>query len=873
MNRNRVIALAALMLAASCITVRPAAAQTDSAAVTKTKRIARVHLTNGADDVVEEKDFTLTVDQTTNLRFFQELHVSWSGAHPTGGIVADPNSGDAREEEYPVVLLQCAGDAPESCWTATAGERFASSYATAFPQWRLDRYASAEQRKAVVGEPNPRPDACFSAAPAERWVPFRGGNGVTYAGGPTGCAGMAPEAANVGGLSLPSNTTYGVTSGDGTGNAKFTVWTGENNASLACSASVACSLVAVPILGISCDVAAEGLPAEDRASDPDVAAEADAACKGTGHFKPGQIVVPAGHEDPSVAGELWWSASNWRNRVTVPLSFAPASNACDVVGAKRASLDLYGSELMTQATLQWLPKFCLDANSFNVKHVQTGEVAARSLLNSGGVDAVLSSDVPPEPFTKPVVNAPVALTAFAIAYAVDDAQGHSVGTLKLTPRLLAKLLTESYPAINAIKDDYAALAKNPLNVTLDPEFTALNPTIAQGVPASEAASTLLTLSSDSDVTVALTRYIDHDADARAWLDGAPDPWGMVVNPNYKGITLPVTSWPLLDTFEPTRLYESGTNDCLKNDPVPYLPLVAAPIARLNPIAQAMQFALAKPNTVCVQVAEGTSEGEKLVAQGRQTQGFRFMLGVVSLGDARRFALDTASLQTSGDAFVAPSDDSVVAAGQLLGPDPETNSWPIPYAKFATSDGKKAYPGTMVVYAQAPTEGLKNDDAGRIATFLDFAATDGQKSGTEVGELAPGYVPLTEANGLGGLSSYTHNAANAVRLQQASVPAVIPVDASAAAGGDESAHAPSNSAFDTANTALRSPPRVATPPNPVLGVAQQVGNVVKKVAGATAEAVAGLVAALFPLVTVAGVAAGLSALGVGFSGWRKRRWQT
>ena len=35
--------------------------------------------------------------------------MSWSGAHPTGGIVADQNSAAAQDEEYPFVLLECRG--------------------------------------------------------------------------------------------------------------------------------------------------------------------------------------------------------------------------------------------------------------------------------------------------------------------------------------------------------------------------------------------------------------------------------------------------------------------------------------------------------------------------------------------------------------------------------------------------------------------------------------------------------------------------------------------------------------------------------------------------------------------------------------------
>ena len=40
---------------------------------------------------------------------------------------------------------------------------------------------------------------------------------------------------------------------DGSGSAEFDVFDATENATLGCSASVACSLVAVPIMGVSCD--------------------------------------------------------------------------------------------------------------------------------------------------------------------------------------------------------------------------------------------------------------------------------------------------------------------------------------------------------------------------------------------------------------------------------------------------------------------------------------------------------------------------------------------------------------------------------------------------------------------------------------------
>ena len=66
----------------------------------------------------------------------------------------------------------------------------------------------------------------------------------------------------------------------------------------------------------------------------------------------------------------------------------------------------------------------------------------------------------------------------------------------------------------------------------------------------ESEAELYALSSDSDVMYALTSYINADPEARAWLNGTPDPWGMTVNPAYQGISLPLSSWPQLDTYTP-----------------------------------------------------------------------------------------------------------------------------------------------------------------------------------------------------------------------------------------------------------------------------------------------------------------------------------
>ncbi len=72
----------------------------------------------------------------------------------------------------------------------------------------------------------------------------------------------------------------------------------------------------------------------------------------------------------------------------------------------------------------------------------------------------------------------------------------------------------------------------------------------------------------------------------------------------------------------------------------------------------------------------------------------------------------------------------------------------------------------------------------MRTFLEFAATDGQTPGSGVGQLPPGYLPLTAANGLGSLASYTEAAAQDVAAQNGQLPSVVVVISGTTGGSDD-----------------------------------------------------------------------------------------
>lgn len=757
---------------------------------------------DGTETPVSSNQVKLTVAQTKDLRGRQEIHVSWEGAHPTGGVVGDPNSSDGRNQEYPFVLLQCRGVdgagkvpkgqvavTPETCWTQTSAERYLAA-ASHTPSWRMDAYATAEERGPVVGRPDPLPGECaeISEPLTARWLPFRAAGGEVYYGGPdpgVGCTPLAPESDSAEAGGLPSNATYGITGADGRGQADFAVWTAAENASLGCSIEVACSLVAVPIVGVSCDSWGTKLPAGQPQLTKDgnpltesQLSTADTTCRKTGAYQPGES-RSSQTTDQAVRGNLWWSASNWRNRITVPLTFAATGAVCDAI-SEESPLKLIGSVVLNELTASWRPTFCTTEDLFTFTHVQQADTLARTLINTGEIDGAFSTAPVADGFARPVVQAPIAFGGFAIAFSIDDADKQRRESLNLNARLVAKLLTSSYPADSVVKSNHPSIGGNPLNMTLDPEFQALNP----GIPESsslEAAAALQVFSSSSDLVWALTSWVDGDPEARAWLNGTPDPWGMTVNEAYRAIDLPIDNWPLRDDFVAPQWYQDQ-NACYGKSPTPFMQLIANPPSNLSTVALNLQYANSSVSTVCRYDGYDPTT-LPLKQQGRQTVGYRFVLGVVSLSAARRYNLRTAALQTSsaslagqtyavaGRTFVGPDDAGLQGAAELMKADKKAGTWSLDYAKLSTPEGRSAYPGAMPVYALVPTQGLDETTSTRLAKFLCYAGTDGQVSGLANGQLPPGYLPVTAENGLGAEHDYLLTATAAVRKQGGDVPAL------------------------------------------------------------------------------------------------------
>ena len=749
-------------------------------------------------DVVDSREFTLKVDHTLNLRGRERVKISWSGAHPSGARAANPFGENGLNQEYPVVIMQCRGIddpslpeakqlKPETCWTSTRQQR-SQSTDPVLAVWRHDLKATPAQRELKSGLTDLPKECTDAKSDATHTTPFVAASGKVY---PACSSETMPPEASVG-AAFPPAELSAFSDADGKGSANFEVRSNVENESLGCSDTTACSIVAIPIMGISC--------VDDNYD-----------CRREGRFEPGSSNFANDGVVPAVSPLYWWSASNWDNRISVPLTFGLAPDACAVLDS-RAPTAFYGSELMNQASLQWAPAYCLNQKRFKFQHNRMGDDPAFALVENGQASAAfVSGSRDAEKSTERIGYAPTAVTGFAVGFSIDEpGNAGERQQLNLTPRLIAKLLTQSYTGSNR-GQQHPGMETNPVSLNVDPEFIALNPGLDK--IQREAAATVLSLSESSDVIASLTAYLKADPEAAQFIKGARDPWGMVVNPSYKGIKLPVSEFPLLDTFIPTSSLE-----CYQQNPAPYFGQLAAPVNSMTKIAAAVLDAWPNVQTKCDRAS--ASDPFKVGRIDRQGIGTRFMLGIVSLGDAERYGLRTASLQTSssvgpsapfidtsGRQFVAPTQTSISAAVKLAKDKGYRSAFELTQEMLRKQPA--AYPGTMIVYTTAKVRGLDKSEATKVSAFIKVATTEGQVPGSGNGKLPGGYLPILKTGATAKLYASAQKVAKLIAAQkeptpkpEATKPAAAPAAGPAGAPAVDSppAAAPGNAAPEGSATA-------------------------------------------------------------------------
>lgn len=518
----------------------------------------------------------------------------------------------------------------------------------------------------------------------------------------------------------PSNWQDTVTAPDGSGEVAIQLFTRRESAALGCADDTPCSLVVVPNYG-----------------------DAD------------------GNGATELSLDAPWA---WANRTVVPLHFLPLEVSCPLTGK---AVDVEGSPVAARLLASWRARTCtLSKGAVRIDYTAIGEPQTRTDVAGSSTDVGLVIDPLNAEAAQDhaVVYAPVAASSLVVAYQIDDAEGRPVRDLKLNARLVAKLITASYRT-----GGNDAVAGNPFNLFHDPEFLALNPGVdwPDGSPGNHP----LLLADISDTTRALTRWIEADPAARAFINGKADRWGMHVNAHYKKVPLPFDTFPVLDQAQADYFQ---------------------PIQELDALAR--QTSIAQFPGAITSIENGVSVISK---PPRQNPGSREVIGIIDAASAADFRLSTARLLNAGGAYVAPSSAGVLAAlaHSRLNADKVTRS-----VDLASRD-KAIYPLSLLVSAAASTKATAGVRTS-VSTFLDYVAGAGQVPGDEIGRLPAGYVPLPTS-----FRAQVAAAQKALKAGYTAPAATGPTPTQTPSGTDE----PSTGPVDAAPVGETAPPAAVAQP--------------------------------------------------------------
>jgi hypothetical protein len=465
--------------------------------------------------------------------------------------------------------------------------------------------------------------------------------------------------------------------------------------------------------------------------------------------------------------------SAWANRISVPLQFNPVGSSC-AIGAN--AQQIVGSELAGPAVASWEPALCGLPGSPAFSYVEDSDDTARTNLvtptfGSAGM-SVFSNPAAPGSFasTNPVVYAPLTLSGVVVAFNIqrypgtdpssgqpysgeEALAGDQVAQIDLTPRLVAKLLTESYQAqledVTANQTPaYAWIQHNPVSLVTDPDFLQYNPEF-QYLDTTQKidAGSLLVEEASSDADQEVWRWVLADPAAAAWLSGTPDQWGMRVNPLYtSALQLAGSSTGVApENFPKSDPYCYQTGNTVVGPPT----APARPLCVLDWSPYALTLSAAAQDTAAANDGAKTTFNPSQTpdnawgSNGPQVSGTHFVVSITDSASARRFGLQAAQLSAAGEdaspTFVAPDTTGILGGEQAMVP----SAVPGVLEPDPSSNAAGAYPLSMLTYAATCPETLTTTQRSLYDQFLVFATGAGQTTGVQPGQLPDGYVPLPQ----------------------------------------------------------------------------------------------------------------------------------
>jgi len=640
------------------------------------------------------QNMQFTVSQTENLTH-QGITVSWTNAHPSSGL--------QFAQDF-MQLMQCWSDDPRTCQFGTPNSVIAGKSGFQV-QSRvispgLDPIQATDLHDDMISGYDPNSNPLYS-------FPF-----ISF--------GTGDSTFDVHEL-FASTTTNEVsaapTGADGSGMVNFEVQTSLEAHHLGCGTDdgfgvgKACYLVIVP----RGELDLNGQPAADS----------------SGRINGSPLSLAA-----------------WRNRVVIPLNFAPVSVSCPL---GQHEVRVVGNDLVAKAFASWQPALCQTGATYGFSRIGDDE-ARRQVTSTGlgsshvGLVSQGMSDTNPD--AAGIDYAPVAQSALVIAFNIDYSldsdsalyalkNGTKVHDLRLNQRLVAKLLTQSYREDNpGAGFGNETVQANPRALTVDPEFVALNPEFADFNRVYPQG--LMVPFGNSDVYRHVWEWVISDPAARSFLEGTEDDgWGMKVNPTYQALGL--TSGQAPPNFPKSELHTYSVDP----DNIPaFGSLELRPyFGSLDEVAS--RILRADGNVKTAFDSQKLPPPGQYVAYPPQAIGERFSIGITDMASAQRYGLDVAALAGSvADNYVLPNRDTVGTA---------ISSWPTSAATGVavpswSNPVADAYPLAEAVYASVSICYATDEERSTYRQLISWltALDGGQVEGDAPGNMPRGYFAISDA---------------------------------------------------------------------------------------------------------------------------------
>lgn len=586
------------------------------------------------------------------------------------------------------------------------------------------------------------------------------------------------------------------------------------------------------------------------------------------------VVIPRGSDTGTTSttqSGLWWDS--WQHHIAFPLDFKPVGVRCELGQAEK---QIAGSEMISRAMQSWQPQLCTLENGapFVLRDANEADALVDASRTTSTALAITTRplDVALTAYTAdPVVYAPLAFGAVTVSFSIDRNPSSTSATadqlsrarlpmtaMNLTPRLLAKLLTASYydavPAGTGADKSHLNLVNRatglrtstpaPRNLLFDPDFRAVNdPEWSVQALGDISISDALMPNGRSDLAHRVWEYILADYEAREWLAGKPDPWGMTVNhwystsdtvnPTGRGLVLPAENFPKADPIEKV----DETTSAGGSGPIN--------LVTWRPFTSGFSdgaYQVLRGDGKTLGPWNGLATPPRYTAEPKKNLGLQAVIALSTSPAAFQYQTVTAALQNQAGVFVAPTAAGLQAARDLMTPlkdQPAVVSLDFADAKVKASAA--AYPLTVPLYAALNPDQEGKETRASYAAFIRYAVTEGQTPGTDRGELPPGYVPLTAAQASQALTSATI-------IEGGRPPTPTPTPTASAP--------PPSSTTTTSGGFVSTPP--STPVTPPETAPEQEGEVTFQPAGTTpADPDTPLGAAAIPIGLAAGVAAAIA----------------